>query len=298
MKIVVLGSIVMDEIHPLSGQVVRSFGGVTYSIMTIAKFLPDAEIVPITWVGKDEFQEFVNLLKKFPNISTNTLLEDPNGTNTNILEYINEQDRLEFFQIKTSPIPWDAIKPHIDDSDAFLINFITPKDLEFETAKSLSMAFREFIYADIHSLLRIPDDNGQFRLRHIPEWQNWASFFDAVQMNVDELSAFTGFNLNELWEIQMATKMVLFAGPRIANITFADKGSLLGVRNGREVNFTLIENPLHKPKDPTGCGDVFGASFLADYIKNKDPLRAAKFANKMAMKKAISKSFMEFLGLE
>jgi sugar/nucleoside kinase (ribokinase family) len=49
--------------------------------------------------------------------------------------------------------------------------------------------------------------------------------------------------------------------------------------------------------DSTGCGDVFGAAFLYQYIKSKDSFVAAVFANKIAALNATFKNTKELEGL-
>jgi sugar/nucleoside kinase (ribokinase family) len=49
--------------------------------------------------------------------------------------------------------------------------------------------------------------------------------------------------------------------------------------------------------DPIGCGDVFGAAFLFQYLKSKDSFIAAEFANKAAALHATFKNAQELDGL-
>ena len=52
-----------------------------------------------------------------------------------------------------------------------------------------------------------------------------------------------------------------------------------------------------KTVDKTGCGDVFGAAFLYQYLKSKDSFIAAEFANKTAALNATFKNIKELEGL-
>jgi sugar/nucleoside kinase (ribokinase family) len=49
--------------------------------------------------------------------------------------------------------------------------------------------------------------------------------------------------------------------------------------------------------DATGCGDVFGAAFLYQYLKSKDSFFAAEFANNTAALTATFKGTMQLDGL-
>ena len=85
--------------------------------------------------------------------------------------------------------------------------------------------------------------------------------------------------------------------------------TLLITRGDRGV--TVIVQDIHKKltlkdiagvsygdaEDTTGCGDVFGAAFLYQYLKSKDSFFAAEFANKAAAMNATYKSIKELVGL-
>ncbi len=289
-KVIILGSIVLDEVHTYDGHAYRGWGGAAYSIAAASILMPDYEIWPITWIGCEEKEAFMEFLAGYPNVSTDFIRCEHGVTNRNRLVYRDEQERDEFFELRTRPIPFEAVKPHLEHVDAILVNFITPNDIEFGTMKSISMAFKGILYGDIHSLLRRPTSNGKFELvRSLPGWNQWASFFDIVQLNRQELGAFIGFDIKDETEYRMAAAMVTMAGPRCVNVTAGRSGSLLAYREGGEVLFREFSNPEHHPVDPTGCGDVFGAAFLSQLLDGKTCVEAAEFANRKAMEKAIGK---------
>ncbi len=286
-RVMVIGSPVIDEVHTYSGRTYRSFGGIAYTIAAASLLLPEYEIFPVVLVGNEEREEFLKFIDGLPNVSPELLMFEDGVTNRNRLIYRDEQERDEFFELRTKPIPFSAVKPHLDGMDAIIVNFITPIDIELETMKSISMAYKGLLYGDIHSLLRRVSENGRFELlRSLPDWNRWASFFDVLQMNHMELPAFTGFDIREPVEFRMASAIVLSAGPRCLNVTFGKKGSLLAYREGGEVLFREFSNPEHEPIDPTGCGDVFGAAFVAALLSGKSCPEAAEFANLKAMEKA------------
>jgi sugar/nucleoside kinase (ribokinase family) len=71
--------------------------------------------------------------------------------------------------------------------------------------------------------------------------------------------------------------VILTRGERGASLFCNDKKHV--VRN--DVEGIKVDGPL----DTTGCGDVFGAAFLLDYVRSSDMLAAVRFANGIAASK-------------
>ncbi len=298
-RILVIGSPVIDEIHTFSGKVYKKWGGISYTIAAAATLLPDYQIVPATWVGEEEREAFLKFISQYPNVSDELLLFDMGLTNRNRLVYRDEEERDEFFELKTRPVPLEHLRPHLDTFEAIMVNFITPRDIEMETLKSISMSFKKLMFGDIHSLLRRPSKDGKFELvRSLPNWNIWASCFDIIQLNHLELPSFTGFDIRDEAEYRMAAAMVLMAGPRCLNVTRGKNGSLLAYRENGEVFFRVYTNPPHTPVDPTGCGDIFGAAFVSVMLGGGDCRSAAEFANRKAMEKAVGELEIGSLELE
>ncbi len=297
-KIMVIGSPVIDEIHTFGGETITKWGGIAYTIAASAVLMPDVTIMPATWVGTGEKESFIKFLGQYPNVDPELLLFDEGVTNRNRLVYSDEQERDEFFELNTKPLPFEHVRRHLDEMDAVIVNFITPKDIEMEALKSISMAFKKLMYGDIHSLLRRPSPGGEFRLvKSLRNWNIWASCFDILQLNHSELPSFIGFDIHDRNEYRLASAMVLMAGPRCLNVTFGKSGSLLAYREGGEVNFRELANPPHTPVDPTGCGDVFGAAFVSVILSGGTCVEAAEFANEMAMLKATGQLDIGDMGL-
>ena len=68
-------------------------------------------------------------------------------------------------------------------------------------------------------------------------------------------------------------------GPEVAILTLGGRGAKVMAENKGIMKVDALDVD---PNDITGAGDVFGASFLHDYLKNKDLERAANFANSAA----------------
>ena len=291
-KVAVVGSVVLDEIER-GGKAFTSFGGITYSILTLAALLPDREIIPITYVGEGDLDRFRELTEAFPNINLEAVKICSRGTNRNRLIYGDGEERDEFFELITPPLTFRDLMPYLE-SDAFLVNYIKNDDLSFQDLKTLSYAFKGVLYMDIHSLLRERNADGGFRLKKLRDWQSWARMADILQMNRLEIQHFTGFKTDTEEELEKLALLVVSQGPKALNLTLGSRGSILAYRKENSAFVKRFRVPAVKVVDPTGCGDIFGASFLADYLKHGDFERAASFANEMASR-SVSYPGLEFI---
>jgi sugar/nucleoside kinase (ribokinase family) len=93
------------------------------------------------------------------------------------------------------------------------------------------------------------------------------SLIDIYKSSFEEIAVLTGQS-----DLKKAIKTVHDLGPRIVMVTMGAKGSILS--NQGAIN----EIPVFKSKrvvDPTGAGDVFIGTFLAEYVRQKEPFWCA-----------------------
>jgi sugar/nucleoside kinase (ribokinase family) len=177
----------------------------------------------------------------------------------------------------------------LGEVDALYVNFITGRELTAETAQELKDLFPGPIYADLHSLfLGIAPEGFRFP-RELPDSRIWLDAFDAVQMNEGEFELL-GERAMGLGDLLTGTEG---RGLRLVTVTLGERGSRYvaapdlssgpgswlgapdrsgggeGPKEGRVDSRADISSV-----DPTGCGDVWGATFFGRLLAG-DPLEAA-----------------------
>ncbi len=285
-RIIVIGSIVVDEIFTYSGEHYRSFGGITYTIVALAKLLPEYEILPVTYIGFHEKESFFKFLSQLPNIKFDGV-KTVERSNFNILQYVDPTSRIEKFRKETPGLSFENVYPYLDRANAVYINYIKDNDFSLENLRSLSSFFREgWIYIDIHSLIRQVGSNGIFKPTYFQGWQSVVQYADFIQLNEEEAHFFTGFNFETNEELKNLVVMMLVSGPKGVSITLGDRGVIAGGREGGAVDVREIPAMRIDVRDPTGCGDVYGAAVLKRIIEGADFISAAEYGVKIASIKA------------
>ena len=290
MIITVVGHLCLDLIrHPQEGGETRSYGGIFFSIATLANLLsPDDIIRPVLGVGKNEHEGFCERLGRYANVDCSGIYRFPGATNEVHLTYATAHERIECSRNIAEPIPWKRIRSAADGSDMVLVNMISGLDITLETLDELRMAMRDDrvpVYLDAHSLtLGINPDFTRFH-RPVDRWRRWLFMLHGVHLNETEAKVIAAEQLDE----ESLARHVLALNTTTLHITRGERGCTAFAsehKHVRRVDMAGFEP--EKSVDPTGCGDVFVAAYCAHYMRSHDMLAAAAFANRVAGAKAQS----------
>jgi sugar/nucleoside kinase (ribokinase family) len=151
------------------------------------------------------------------------------------------------------------------------------------------------IHFDFHSLtLGIDQEFKRFR-RPLTDWRRWCFMLNSIQMSEEEALGLSAERYDEttltnhLMTLMVET-LVITRSERGATVIVQDIHKKLTHKDFAGLSFGITN-------DATGCGDVFGAAFLYQYLKSKDSFSAAEFANKTAALNATFKNAQELDGL-
>jgi hypothetical protein len=301
-RVGVVGTLVWDRIwtHEAlrgGGAPTEDWGGITYSLAAWAAACPPGwEVVPVLKVGEDLLPEFFRFADPLPNLRLpEGILAVPEPTNRVELRYHDPANRCEQL---TGGVPrwrWEELAPRLERLDALYVNFISGFEMEIDVAEQLRRGFGGPIYADLHSLFlgRLPD--GRRVPRPLPDAERWLRCFDAVQVNQDESTLLAG----EGKGLDAVAALAMERGARLLLVTQGEAGAEF------VVDPALPADPLRWPAhrgdaptaprrervplrarvtdgDPTGCGDVWGATVFASLLGGAAVERAVRSANAAA----------------
>ncbi|MEO6528982.1 MAG: hypothetical protein ABIP93_20355 [Gemmatimonadaceae bacterium] len=301
-RIGVIGSLVWDVIHGRDARSVRveEWGGITYTLSGLDAALPvEWEIVPIMMVGSDlamRAREFLRTLRRIaPGAS---LVEVPYPAPRVELRYHADGRHTEHLTGGLPAWSWLALKPLLDEArlDALLINFLSGWELDLETARLIRQHLGCPIYCDLHMMATAVQADGLRTPRAIPNIAEWCRCFDFVQMNEEELAMVAPDPLS-------LAATAIAAGVSCLFVTLGQRGAVyvaapgfdticdLPPRSGLStaprggtgasgaVRTALMPaEPVDANGDPTGCGDIWGATYFSRLVagdKLADAMSAA-----------------------
>lgn len=275
----VIGTFVWDRIHGRdpAAPVVEEWGGITYALGGLDAALSDAwEIVPLVKVGEDlarEARTFLGTLRHLAPDAAPIVVPFPN--NRVSLRYLDSARRTEVLSGGIPGWSWLGLKPLLAGLDALYVNLISGWELDLETALLIRQQFSGPIYLDLHSLLLARQADGLRTPRHLSaeEIVGWCRTADLLQVNEDELALLAADPL-----ALAATAMA--HGVRALTVTLGARGAVyvaapgfdvLADRANSNAQGGAVRTALvpaipvldNGELDPTGCGDVFGATYFS-----------------------------------
>lgn len=298
----VVGTLVWDTIRRPGRAPVQEWGGIAYALGGLEAALPDGwEVVPLLKVGSDLDDRARAFLRTLPRVQHEAVTTVAEPNNRVELVYADRERRTE--RLSGGVPPWTPAEllPRLEGLDAVYVNFISGFELTLETAEWLRHAFAGPIYADLHSLFLAVSTTGLRTPRALPELARWLRCFDVVQMNEAEFDLLAEAS-GDPWHLAAG----LVGGPlRLMLVTLGERGAACvtapdfqddparwadarralfprGTATSRHISaLEAAADP-----DPTGCGDVWGATCFARLLAGDALAEAMSRANRVAARNA------------
>jgi sugar/nucleoside kinase (ribokinase family) len=287
MTITVIGHCCIDIYHPPehlgSEPPHEQFGGIYYAIVTLANMMGENDTIsPVFGVGEADYDRLIERLQRYPNVDVKGIFRMTKPTNRVKLFYReNGESRIECSVDIAPPIPFSRIKPYLD-TDGILVNMVSGMDITLETLDLIRMEVRERgtpVHFDFHSLTLGVDEHATRFRRPVTDWRRWCFYLNSIQMSEEEAAGLTAERYDEPTLINQLMPLMVHA----LAITRGARGLTLITQHNKKLTRHQVEGvTAGATGTPTGCGDVFGAAFLYQYIVSHDFVKAAQFANDVA----------------
>src|SRR5260221_2687486 len=290
----VIGSFVWDVIHGRDPHdaPVEEWGGITYGLGALdAAVADDWEIVPLVKVGFDLAQRAREFLRDLEKVAPDAApIEVPQRNNRVNLYYQSEERRCERLTGGVPAWSWLGLKPLLADLDALFINLISGFELDLETVQLIRAHFKGPIYCDLHSIVLAVQPDGMRTLQPLPNPAAWCRCFDFVQVNEDEMSMMAPDPMG-------LAAVAMSEGVRTLNVTLGKRGVVYFAAPGFDHLSDLDRDRFHPATgairtellpaaptrsafdgDPTGCGDVWGATYFSRLLAVDNIAEAMRLA--------------------
>jgi len=295
-KLGVIGTLVWDRICGLdAAEAVEDWGGLAYALAALEATLdPGWGVVPIVKVGRDladEAMEFVDSLDCV--VDTGAIRPVAEDNNRVELAYSGPSRRVETLSGGVPPWTWSELEPQLAGLDGLYVNFISGFEFPLDVARRIRLAFDRPTYADLHSLFLGVDGSGRRFHRPLDDALEWCLAFDAVQVNEDELRQLAP-GIGDPWAWAVAS---LDLGVGEILVTLGGEGAA-HVGYGGDGRAEVLRVPVGPVEggDPTGCGDVWGATFFGSRLAGTNLLPAMERANRVAGTNLQSRGVTGFRG--
>jgi hypothetical protein len=294
----VIGTMVWDIIYGRDPRdvPVEEWGGIAYALAAFDAALNDAwELVPIIKVGNDLAPRARAWLRTLRHLAPDAHpVEVPYPNNKVELRYIERERRSEILHGGVPGWSWMALAPLVRDLDALYVNFISGFELDLATAHLVRQHVRCPIYGDFHSLTLAVSPSGLRTPQALSDVESWCRCFDFVQVNEDELAmmapdgmALAAMALRAGVQSLVVTLgsrgIVFFAQPGFEHLRDVGTHNVISAQSGavRTARVPAVQVLANERGDPTGCGDVWGATYFAKLAIGDmfvDAIRAAMHA--------------------
>ena len=287
MNFLVIGHSVVDKIIDKDKISIKP-GGIFYTVTSLLSQLNQGDKVYLCSdidkeneiLFKDAYdrieKEFLNYVDSIPKVELEL--------------HIKRERKESYSQIAQNlTLPAD----NLNRFDGILINMISGYDISLDQLKRLRKYFNGFIYFDVHTLSRGVDQNLNRIFKRIADFNQWAECIDILQANESELLTISD------QKIEAAIVAELFSfGIKQIIVTRSERGATVFFKENDSKN-KFHNNALQvKVSNIVGCGDVFGAVYFYNYIKNKNVLLALEQANLFAGIATTYSEAKDFLNLK
>jgi sugar/nucleoside kinase (ribokinase family) len=270
----------------------EEWGGIAYALAALDATLPDDwEIVPLIKVGSDLAGPANEFLRDLARRGSARFIEVAQPNNRVTLRYTGPDRRTEQLRGGVPPWDWTELGPLVRDLDAIYCNMISGFELDLETAVRLRRGYAGPMYADLHSLFLGIERDGTRVRRPLPRVAEWFACFDVVQLNQEELALIAAepMDVAAMAFARGVRLLVVTLGPRGAAYFLEGPFGFLGPRAAAPgpIRTAIVPAPeVPDVRDPTGCGDVFGATLAAQLLRGAPIEDAIRAANTLAARNA------------
>ncbi len=268
MNLLVFGHSVIDKINYGKGKLVKP-GGIFYTTAALVNITESGDNIYVcTTIDRINEKLFLPVFKK---IKPNYISYSANIPIVKLNIYDNKE-RAETYENVSGNLQFNI--SNLNRFDGILINMVTGFDLSLKQIKEIRKNYNGIIYFDVHTFSRGLDSEMKRNFRKITDFKEWAKCVDIIQANELEVKTLSSKTAEE----EIARELIDYGVKQII-VTKGNKGVKIYFSKNKFLSSEEMPALDVKPVNKVGCGDVFGAVYFYNYIRNKNLIEALTRAN-------------------
>jgi sugar/nucleoside kinase (ribokinase family) len=268
MNFLVIGHSVVDKIIEREHRSIKP-GGIFYTVISLLSQIESDDKIFLcsnideknTILFEDVYdqveREFLNIVNSIPNVEL-------------VLSESGERKEAYSEVAENLSLPTD----NLNRFNGILINMISGYDISLRQLQQLRINYNRLIYFDVHTLSRGVDKQLNRIFRQIKDFSKWAKCIDVLQANESELKTLS----NKSEEITIVEELFSYGIKQIV-ITRSEKGATVFCKENDSIKSSHVNALRVNTINKVGCGDVFGAVYFYNCIKNNKIQLALEQAN-------------------
>lgn len=283
-RIAVIGTVNRDTVIRADGSRHEGYGGILYNLVVLSALAPSGVTIrPVANVGKDCSRQILKRLAQLDRLDLQCMRVVAKPNNHCNLRYWNAADKTEVLRGWVGSVSRRQLQ-RVVDAELILVNFISGADISGRNLRWLRDHCDGEIFLDFHSRTLGRRRDGSRFLRRPGDWKEYLACADIAQMNELEFEL-----LSERKADKASCTEFLKRQPghtRCLIVTCGARGCFILQRSGPTIRFASIPAPsVTKVVDTTGCGDIFSAGFIVNYLATGNEVAAARYATRLASRR-------------
>jgi sugar/nucleoside kinase (ribokinase family) len=259
MKLLVIGHSVLDFIND-GNSIKQNAGGIHYTVSALNRIKSEEDKIYLcSQFDEETYQYFSNEFEKVDKSYLTKVDKIPRVH----LNLFKDKERHEKYENITNNLSIEI--NNINQFDGILLNMITGFDMTLDQLKDIRKNFSGLIFIDVHTLSRGLSENYKRDFRLIPEFSEWAKCLDIIQVNQREL-----YTLSLQNDEEKIVEEMFSCGVKVICVTKGELGAKVYFNELNKICSKFISARKINNPNVIGCGDIFGASFFYNYIRNKN----------------------------